>query len=122
MISGARKRRPGHPSEQKNIISKRRDSNISLCFLKRGSVMSEPMKAPVRHCLDYEDNNDAALVSKDSALKIMAGKVLVSADHLASQLTLSRFENRVTCKDLRRLSDCLPVCRGRSIHPGGIEI
>jgi len=51
----------------------------------------------------YEDNNDAATLAQDPAFKIMAGK----APDLASQPTLSRFENRVTAKDLRRLADCL---------------
>jgi hypothetical protein len=55
----------------------------------------------------YEDNNDAATLAKDPAFKIMAGKTPESADDLASQPTLSRFENRVNAKDLRRLSDCL---------------
>ncbi len=55
--------------------------------------------------LGYEDNNDAAWLSKDPALKIMAGRVPESGDHLASQPTLSRFENRATARDLLRLSD-----------------
>ncbi|MHB8066529.1 MAG: IS1380 family transposase [Desulfobaccales bacterium] len=53
----------------------------------------------------YEDNNDAATLAKDPAFKIMAGKAPESARDLASQPTLSRFENQVTAKDLRRLSD-----------------
>jgi hypothetical protein len=50
----------------------------------------------------YEDNNDAATLAKDPAFKIMAGKAPESDGDLASQPTLSRFENRVTAKDLRR--------------------
>jgi hypothetical protein len=57
--------------------------------------------------LGYEDNNDATWLAKDPALKIMTGKAPESAEDLASQPTLSRFENRVTTKDLRRLSDWL---------------
>jgi hypothetical protein len=53
----------------------------------------------------YEDNNDAAALARDPAFKIMAGKAPESAADLASQPTLSRFENQVTAKDLRRLSD-----------------
>jgi hypothetical protein len=53
----------------------------------------------------YEDNNDAATLARDPALKMMAGKAPESAADLASQPTLSRFENQVTTKDLRRLSD-----------------
>jgi hypothetical protein len=53
----------------------------------------------------YEDNNDAATLAKDPAFKIMAGKAPERAPDPASQPTLSRFENRVTVKDLRRLCD-----------------
>ncbi len=53
----------------------------------------------------YEDHNDAATLAKDPAFKIMAGKAPESAADLASQPTLSRFEDRVNAKDLRRLSD-----------------
>ena len=54
----------------------------------------------------YEDN-DAATLAKDPAFKIMAGKAPESDGDLASQPTLSRFENRVNAKDLRRLFDRL---------------
>ena len=67
--------------------------------------------------LGYEDNNDAAWLSKDPALKIMAGRAPESAGNLASQPTLSRFENRATTKDLRRLSDCLLDLYLKT-HPG----
>jgi len=67
--------------------------------------------------LGCEDNNAAAWLSKDPALKIMAGKAPESADHLASQPTLSRFENRATAKDLRRLSDFL-IDLYLKTHPG----
>jgi len=52
----------------------------------------------------YEDTHDAAALAREPAFKIMAGKAPESAADLASQPTLSRFENRVTAKDLRRLS------------------
>jgi hypothetical protein len=67
--------------------------------------------------MGYEDNNDAAWLSKDPALKIMAGRAPESGDHLASQPTLSRFENRATAKDLLRLSDCL-IDLYLKTHPG----
>jgi hypothetical protein len=53
----------------------------------------------------YEDNNDAAALARDPAFKIMAGKAPESVVDLASQPTLSRFENQMTAKDLRRFSD-----------------
>jgi len=65
----------------------------------------------------YEDNNDAATLAKDPAFKIMAGRAPDSAADLASQPTLSRFENRVTTKDLRRLSDWLLDLYLKT-HPG----
>ena len=65
----------------------------------------------------YEDNNDAATLAKDPAFKIMAGKAPESDGDLASQPTLSRFENRVTAKDLRRLSDRLLDLYLKT-HPG----
>ena len=47
----------------------------------------------------------------------MAGKATESDGDLASQPTLSRFENRVTAKDLRRLSDRLLELYLKT-HPG----
>jgi hypothetical protein len=67
--------------------------------------------------LGYEDNNDAAWLSKDPALKILAGKAPESAPDLASQPTLSRFENQVSAKDLRRLSIVLLDLYLKT-HPG----
>jgi len=65
----------------------------------------------------YEDNNDAATLAKDPAFKIMAGKAPESDGDLASQPTLSRLENRVTAKDLRRLCDGLLELYLKT-HPG----
>jgi hypothetical protein len=65
----------------------------------------------------YEDTNDAATLAKDPAFKIMAGKAPETAPDLASQPTLSRFENQVSAKDLRRLSDSLLDLYLKT-HPG----
>jgi hypothetical protein len=67
--------------------------------------------------LGYEDNNAAAWLSKDPALEIIAGRAPKSAPDLASQPTLSRFENQVSAKDLRRLSDGLLDLYLKT-HPG----
>lgn len=67
--------------------------------------------------LGYEDNNDATTLARDPALKIMVGRAPESASDLASQPTLSRFENRVTPKDLRRLADWLLKLYLKT-HPG----
>jgi hypothetical protein len=65
----------------------------------------------------YEDNNDAATLAKDPAFKIMAGRAPESDGDLASQPTLSRFENRVNARELRRLSDWLLELYLKT-HPG----
>ena len=65
----------------------------------------------------YEDTHDAAALARDPAFKIMAGKAPESAADLASQPTLSRFENRVTAKDLRRLAERLLELYLKT-HPG----
>ena len=65
----------------------------------------------------YEDNNDAATLARDPVFKIMAGRNPETSKDLASQPTLSRFENRVTTKDLRRFSDWLLQLYLKA-HPG----
>ena len=65
----------------------------------------------------YEDPNDAATLARDPACKIMAGKAPESANDLASQPNLCRFENRVAAMDLRRLSDQLLELDLKT-HPG----
>jgi hypothetical protein len=67
--------------------------------------------------LGYEDNNDATWLARDPAIKIMTGRAPEGGADLASQPTLSRFENRVTAKDLCRLSDWLLDLYLKT-HPG----
>jgi len=55
--------------------------------------------------LGYEDTNDAAFLRSDPAVKIAAGRLPSSSPDLASQPTLCRLENRVTRRDIRRLSE-----------------
>jgi len=54
----------------------------------------------------YEDCNDHDVLRDDPALKLAADR-LPEDDPLASQPTLSRFENSVTAADLQRLIDFL---------------
>jgi hypothetical protein len=69
--------------------------------------------------LGYKYNNDATWLSQGPDLKIMAGKAPESAGDLASQLTLSRFENQVGLRDLSRLSDwLLDLLKNRLIQTG----
>jgi hypothetical protein len=71
--------------------------------------------------LGYEDNNDATTLRSDPALKAMAGRLPESADDLASQPTLSRFENAVRARDLRKFSDWLLRLYLKT-HPGPREV
>lgn len=55
---------------------------------------------------DYPDQNDHDVLRSDPVFKLLAGRSLDAAD-LASQPTLSRFENGIDVKSLRRLQDVL---------------
>jgi hypothetical protein len=53
---------------------------------------------------DYEDQNDHDTLRTDPVFKLLAGRSPDDAD-LASQPTLSRFENAISIKSLKRLRD-----------------
>ena len=57
--------------------------------------------------LGYEDANDAARLAADPMHKLLLGRDPVTGDALASQPTLSRFENAVTRGELLRMSEAL---------------
>jgi hypothetical protein len=67
--------------------------------------------------LGYEDANDADTLRHDPALKTVSGRPPESGEDLASQPTLSRLENRVSEKDLARLSAWLLDLYVKT-HPG----
>lgn len=55
----------------------------------------------------YEDCNDLDTLKDDPGLRVACGKDVQTPGSLASQPTLSRFENSVTAKDLLRLGTLL---------------
>ena len=55
----------------------------------------------------YADGNDAARLACDPVMKLLTGRDPVAGASLASQPTLSRFENAVRSRDLVRLSEAL---------------
>jgi hypothetical protein len=57
----------------------------------------------------YPDANDAARLKADPIHKLLVGRDPVAGDPLASQPTLSRFENAVATRDLVRLTYALAV-------------
>ena len=52
----------------------------------------------------YEDANDCNALRQDPAFKAACGRLPVTGAALASQPTMSRFENRVTRSDLYRIA------------------
>jgi hypothetical protein len=55
----------------------------------------------------YADGNDAARLADDPVFKLLAGRDPVTGSALASQPTLSRFENAVRSGDLLQMSEAL---------------
>ena len=55
----------------------------------------------------YADANDAARLAHDPVFKLLIGRDAVDGHDLASQPTLSRFENTVRPRDLLRMSEAL---------------
>jgi len=55
----------------------------------------------------YEDCNDHDTLKSDPMLKLASGRAPISGDDLASQPTLSRFENSVSSTELWRMEEVL---------------
>jgi hypothetical protein len=55
----------------------------------------------------YADGNDAARIANDPVFKLLAGRDPVTGSALASQPTLSRFENAVSSGELLQMSEAL---------------
>ena len=55
----------------------------------------------------YADGNDAARIANDPVFKLLSGRDPVTGLALASQPTLSRFENAVSSGELLRMSEAL---------------
>ena len=58
-------------------------------------------------CCGYEDCNDAARIGDDPVHKLLAGRDPIDGAQLASQPTLSRFENAVGWRELYRMGEVL---------------
>ena len=95
------------------------DEQIGLTAAFASAIVDRRDSLYVRHSLasmvkqrifgiiaDYEDQNDHDTLRSDPVFKLIAGR-LPTEPHLASQPTLSRFENDVSIGDLWRLRDCL---------------
>jgi len=56
--------------------------------------------------LGYEDGNDSTDLRHDALFKMSLGQLPNSGNALASQPTMSRFENSASSKDLYRIGQC----------------
>ena len=65
---------------------------------------------------DYEDQNDHSVLRSDPVFKLVAGRS-PDDDDLASQPTLSRFENGVSVRSLFRLRCVVPIRRNPIRRP-----
>ena len=58
-------------------------------------------------CQDYEDANDLDMLRRDPALKVACKRLPKSGDALASQPTISRFENMPGIRDQVRMAESM---------------
>jgi hypothetical protein len=99
------------------------DRKIGLTKALSEAIMDKRQSSKVRHGQQtllsertyavgqgYEDANDLDTLCSDPALKLSCGYAPESDPALASQPTLSRFENRVDKKDLIRMGEALARC------------
>ena len=82
---------------------------LAACLVDRRVDPEHPHTQMVRQRLygilaGYEDCNDHDTLRDEPVFKLVSGRQL-DDDPLASQPTLSRFENAITCNELQRLID-----------------
>ena len=95
------------------------DREIDLCARLAGSLIDRRQRGKVRHsaadvlrqrvlqiCAGYEDASDANTLRDDPAFQIALGRFPSAESPLASQATISRFENR-SLRELLALSEVL---------------
>jgi hypothetical protein len=68
----------------------------------------------------YADQNDADALRADPLLKLVCGRLPETDPDLASQPTLSRFENRFSARDCYRLAEALGAVYLRERERGGV--
>jgi len=116
----ARFDRPHASSDGGAVLLKAADRRLGLMTALTGCLRDTREPAKVRHGLDellgqrvyglacgYEDANDAARLADDPIHKLLVGRDPIAGEALASQPTLSRFENSVTRSELLRMSEAL---------------
>ena len=102
------------------ILLKACDAKLNLSEALASCLQDDRQQSKVTHSLQemfrqrmfsiacgYADTNDTARLAGDPIFKLLSGRDAVDGDDLASQPTLSRFENRVNRKTLLRMSETL---------------
>ena len=105
------------------ILLQAAERRLGLTSALAGCLRDDRQPGKVRHALSelitqrvmamalgYEDANDAARLASDPVHKLLVGRDPVDGEDLASQPTLSRFENAPDRKELLRLSETLADC------------
>ena len=102
------------------VLLKAADQRLGLTAALAACLKEERQVGKVRHELDdlltqrimaiacgYEDANDAARLASDPVHKLLVGRDPMQGEDLASQPTLSRFENTPDRKELFRMAEAL---------------
>jgi len=105
------------------ILLKAADRQYGLIACLTSCLQDERQPGKVDHSLEelvaqrvfsiacgYPDANDAARLAADPVHKLLLDRDPIAGNDLASQSTLSRFENAVGPKGLYRLSEALASC------------
>ena len=111
---------PHASSDGGAVLLKAADRRLGLIPRLASALIDERQPGKVRHALadllgqrihglalGYDDANDAARLADDPMHKLLLGRDPVTGEPLASQPTLSRFENDVTRGELLAMSEAL---------------
>jgi hypothetical protein len=114
---------PNASSDGGAVLLKAADRRLGLFERLAAALVDERQPGKVRHALGdllaqrvyglalgYEDANDAARLADDPIHKLLLDRDPLTGEALASQPTLSRFENEVSRGELLALSHALFEC------------
>jgi len=114
---------PNASSDGGAVLLKAADRRLGLLARLTAALVDDRQPGKVRHALGdllaqriyglalgYEDANDAARLADDPVHKLLLDRDPLHGEALASQPTLSRFENEVSRGELVALSDALFEC------------
>jgi hypothetical protein len=109
---------PSASSDGGAILLKAADRRLSLLSRLSGALVDGRQQGKVHHglvemlsqrvyglALGHEDANDAARLADDPMHKLLLGRDPLKGKSLASQPTLSRFENDITRGELKKMSE-----------------